>query len=760
MVFLAPLMLFGALAAAVPIAIHFFFRSRYRTVPWAAMQFLLTSLEQTSRRLKFQELLLLLARIAVLVLLAVALARPASWKSFAGAGAGDAVDAVFVIDTSYSMAVREADGQTRLDHARTAAKAILDNLPGGSTVQVVAVSDRAVELPEKGLRTPGDFGQVRNVLDRIEVTHLSTDFRPGFELAGQLLENAENPNKAIYLFSDMQGAGFQRQDRDLADAVKALSAKSAIYLVRCGSRSPTNVSVVGVTPAGGGLLHTGERTPFAVLLRNSGKQEVRGLTVRLEVDGQKEEGGSAAVLNEQRQQVLGPGETRAVTVTARFTQPGLSIVTATVSGDDLDVDNRLDRVVQVHDKVRVLVVDGKPDKRDPDKAASYYLGHALLTAPESLWGSYHIQPRVVPADDAHPRHLDGVDLCVLTNAPLREGGGDAGLSPEFVARLAERVHEGLALMVFAGDRVGADAYNRVLLEQHQLLPAKLTKPYDAAARDDPFLIDPSTAASFLSRFQDKPLVLIGLVEVQRALGVVEPAADSLDAGRVLLRYTPVQNEKTGRPAVLTRKVGEGTVMLVTTSPDTSWTAWPKAPEGIFLAFVRESLQGLLPGRAEGLNRVVGEPLTWHPPAGDVGKPAHLITPKGDAVRLPAVQLVQGQATLAVPETRLTGIYRIVLGEKPNDDKAPSVLFAVGLEPLPGDATRLRESENLEGMDEAEINALLGVPVTHLNAGVDPGGFVTAERFNKDWTFWVLAAVLGLVLFEAALAWFCGRPIAT
>ena len=46
------MMLWGAAAAGIPIALHFFFRSRYRTVPWAAMKFLLTSIEQTSRRLK------------------------------------------------------------------------------------------------------------------------------------------------------------------------------------------------------------------------------------------------------------------------------------------------------------------------------------------------------------------------------------------------------------------------------------------------------------------------------------------------------------------------------------------------------------------------------------------------------------------------------------------------------------------------------------------------------------------------------------
>src|SRR5262245_27092561 len=104
MSFLAPFMLLGTLAAGIPIALHFFYRSRFRNVPWAAMKFLLAALEQTSRRLKFQELLLLLLRVAVMLLLALALARP-TLRS-AGVGRGDAVDAVFVVDRSMSMSAR------------------------------------------------------------------------------------------------------------------------------------------------------------------------------------------------------------------------------------------------------------------------------------------------------------------------------------------------------------------------------------------------------------------------------------------------------------------------------------------------------------------------------------------------------------------------------------------------------------------------------------------------------------------------------
>ena len=103
MQFLSPLMLAGAAAISIPIALHFFFRARYKPLPWAPMRFLKEAIEQTSRRLRFQEWILLALRCLAIILLALALARP-GWKTAVTAGRGEAIDAVLVFDTSYSMA--------------------------------------------------------------------------------------------------------------------------------------------------------------------------------------------------------------------------------------------------------------------------------------------------------------------------------------------------------------------------------------------------------------------------------------------------------------------------------------------------------------------------------------------------------------------------------------------------------------------------------------------------------------------------------
>src|SRR5262245_47196678 len=235
MSFLAPYLLFGTLAAGIPIALHFFYRSRFRNVPWAAMKFLLAALEQTSRRLKFQELLLLLLRVAILLLLAVALARP-TLRS-AAAGRGDAVDAVLVIDRSMSMSARAGvapqgsdtyaqalrqfagvDGAvSRFDRARAAALAVLAALPQGSTVQVVAASDRAELL---GPRTPSHLDAAKAIIEQMTLTECGTDLEPAVSRAAALLEAGPSPGKELYVFSDMQKNGFDANPMKLNGALR------------------------------------------------------------------------------------------------------------------------------------------------------------------------------------------------------------------------------------------------------------------------------------------------------------------------------------------------------------------------------------------------------------------------------------------------------------------------------------------------------------------------------------------------------------
>ena len=282
---LATLLLWGPLAlgaASIPIVLHFFYRSRFRVVPWAAMEFLLTSIQQTSRRLKFQEILLLAARVSLMLLLALTMMRPSC--SSLSAGRGESVDAVLVLDTSYSMAAKEG-GQTRLELAKGAAHKIIESLPPSSTVQVIAGADRAALL---GPRTPSNLDQARQLIDALEVTDQATDFLPSAQEALDALKRGHAANKEVYLFSDMQKLGWEREGTAVKDTFDKIRRDARVVLVRCGDRVRRNATITGILPYSH-FPQTGERSTYVVQVKNTGTEPIRDVTVTLEIDGQAQD---------------------------------------------------------------------------------------------------------------------------------------------------------------------------------------------------------------------------------------------------------------------------------------------------------------------------------------------------------------------------------------------------------------------------------------------------------------------------------------
>ena len=59
----------GLAAVSIPIIIHILNRRRYKTVTWAAMEFLLRAMKKNRRRLRFEQWVLLATRCLLVFLL-------------------------------------------------------------------------------------------------------------------------------------------------------------------------------------------------------------------------------------------------------------------------------------------------------------------------------------------------------------------------------------------------------------------------------------------------------------------------------------------------------------------------------------------------------------------------------------------------------------------------------------------------------------------------------------------------------------------
>lgn len=736
MTFLSPGMLVGAAAVGVPIALHFFFKARYRRLPWAAMTFLREALEQTSRRLKFQEWVLLALRCLVILLLAAALARP-GLMSAGGTGRGEAVDAVLVFDTSYSMGAHDGD-KTRLERAKEAALGVLDSLPPNSSVQVYTCDDRAAFV---GPKSRYNLDQARQLIPTIQLTGLATDFLPGLTAALDAATSGTAPVKEIYFFSDLQKLGFERQQGAIRDKCDQIRTRANLVFVRCGKadRRVPNVAVKDVQ-AIGTIPHTKTRVPFVITLENTGTDPVGGVRVGLELQGKPVQD---VVLVDK----IDPGQVLPVTLTGDLDDAGPRVLTVRLTGDGLPGDNRLDKVVLVRDAIRVLLVDGDPNPESPADGGAHFVRNALTPVAESRTEEYFVRPRVMPAAEVSAAALADADVVYLLNVPA---DGPDGLAPDFVAKLKTFVTAGGGLVIGSGDKVTPEATNRVLgAAGAGLLPFELTGPAESAPEADPFGPAPESVAvpSFLAPFRDPPFSsALRQVDVMKVLPVNAVGAGSV-GGRVLLSTAD------GKPLVASRVVGDGEVVFVTTSLDEKWTNFAGRGSDAFVPFTQFLLAHLTGRKAGGGNQTAGVPLVWHPAEVGNGAGFELTAPPkpGEAgprkVRLPKDRPAKpgDRPTVTVPETFDPGVYRLVMDGQADDRGA---VFAVGPD--------LRESANLDSATDADIAKGLGYEPAVVMAGAGTEGAVNQQRVRREWTEWVLLAVLGVLVAESAWAWVCGR----
>jgi hypothetical protein len=732
--FLAPWMLFGTAAVSVPIIIHLFFKSRYRTVPWAAMKFLLTSIEQTSKRLRFQELLLLALRCLLLAALAFAMARP-MMSVARGTGRGDAVDAVFVIDTSYSMSASDG-AQARLDRVKAAATEVIDKLPPHSAVHIIGASDRATLL---GPRSPSDLEQGRRIVQGLELTSLASDIAPALVEARKTLETGQLPNKEFYLFSDMQKLGWEEQAASVKKAFKEVKDTAAVFLVRAGKRLPKNAAIIGITPQAG-VPRPGERVGFAVLIHNTGDEELQDVVVSLTSDPSIK-GEDKERTDTQTVPTLKVGETRTVTLSAKFEKSGPRALTARIKHDDVPSDNRYDQVIPVRDAVNVLVVNGGGNDRDAAKSSTFFLNHALLPIKDSERGKYFLQLREVEPRLASPALLTKTDLVFLVNVGVPDGKRTDGLRrvhlpTDFVAELGNWVRQGKSLIIIPGDNSQPDAFNKGLGD---LLPTPIHQVREYIPKQAPFFDRGTFTLPAFVKFKDDGY-FAGFSKIQspKILELAEPKAES--AAEAILRFD------TGLPALVRKRIDKGEVILFATAADPLWSDLPLS-FGEFIPLIQTMFAHLLQGQTQDLNTVAGRSLTWHPTDKEL-RNYSLQTPTGEFLRLGLPAVKDKRQVLTLPELAQAGIYRLVARSATQDETVAETGIPIAVTP------DLRESQDFTALTDEQIDTRLGFSPVHLSAGSDETSGM--DRFQKEWTLWALLAVLVLLVCEALLAWACGR----
>jgi hypothetical protein len=630
--FLAPLMLVGAIAIAVPIAIHLIGRRRARIVKFAALDFLMATKRKTARRLQLRERLLLLVRALVCGVIAVALAKPFTSCDRKGPMVTRGPQAaVIVIDDSFASGY-VVDGKPWLRTAIAEARRVMIQLGPEAEIAIVRTSEGA-DHPSELTR---DHVRVRDQLLAMEPSSRPADTTRALSRAAQLLAASSHARKTVFLFSLLEKTSFhpdeppwgtdgpQLQTIDLRPAKIANLAITALRVdpdPGAGSRGMAFDAEVGN--------YSDTATTVELQLAIADRVVARG---SLQV---------------------GPGEKKVKRFLATL-PAGTRATDASVSltGDALAIDDKRWVHASLRDDVRVLLVDGDPRTVRHDDEL-FYLQAALrpgdrddsgatirVITPDELSG---IDPKTrtknAPAID-----IADFDVVVLANVPA--------LPAERVAVLAEWVQHGGGIFIAPGDRVDSDAYDRTMLP---LMPQSLRDPVDVTwgappeERDSRALhlvkweADHPVFAPFA---KDAPLLADAKFFKISLLGPTTATADR----KVLARFT------NGAAALVEASIGSGRTMLFTSTLDTDWNDLPMHPG--FLPLMQQSVRHLARKHAVGGredDHVVGSSVVL--PTSDL-KRLEVRGPNG----LGAVfegDRISGRSSVRFGRTEHVGVYRVV-----------------------------------------------------------------------------------------------------
>lgn len=781
----------GMAAAALPVLIHLFNRRRFRRIRWAATDFLLEAERRNRRRMRLEEFILLALRCLAMALLGLALAR---WfvqprSLIASLGSAARTDHIIVVDDSYSMrALKDAAGSGEVDlttdatdrdagrvfdEARRAAQGLIEHI--GQVAPDDSVTLLLTSRPDEPVRTASSLRQVPPQSWNDDIRGLRPSWRAGnmsgtLQAARDLLDARQDTMRAaVYIISDFQRIDWipaSRQENgqvpssgndsrhasgpaDIlagwADRLRSLE----LLLVDVGREVPHNLSVASIRSDQSQAV-SGVVGRYHIRVENYGTQPSDSGELRVFM------GDTAlpAVLVP----ALGPNQSAEVPVELAFGQEGSQRLTVQLEADVLPVDNVRYAAVGVERALRLLIVNGEASS-DPYEDEAFLLNVALRPEGPEFSGNETV---IINEDEFEIADLADYHAVLLLNV--------SRVTHEMAGRLEQFASAGGGVAFFLGDQVDATTYNRLLFRNGTgVLPVRLGEQI-TVPMDQPGVHlaegGPSESDTMPFAVGAAPLLRDALVwhyfgtqdsshlPTAPASAPANPDEPSDQAttssaesqthrppARTLLRLDDAERS----PLLVERPLGQGRVLLCTTSADKEWNNLPDQP--VYVVLMLELAQYIARSSEASADQFVGEPIrlgldpTTFEPSALLKLPTYPGTP---AVRLDSrLDSSTGRAILDWAATDQPGIYQFDLRKLNGDEVTRQA--AVNLDPREADLRRADRNRLLASMAGLDVAYVTGTTLADR---------ARAEARQELWPALLLVLVFVLML-EQGLAWWFG-----
>ena len=730
--FINPFMLAGLVGIGLPVIAHLLSRRKYDVIRWGAMQFLNPS-RRTRRKMKLEELLLLLIRILAIAMIALAAARPWINSGFlTGYESAGSRDVVIIIDGSNSMS--RSDGLMTLHNkALKQAEEFLETLSPSDTITVIDARDKPFVLLDSPIQ---DRETIAELLKEIPPPGGAADLQQACEEAIGILGRGSNGAREVVIMTDRQRSSWDVTNdqswKRFDDIMKFPSMRPSVWVMDVGhGLAPVSQNIsLGQITLSRDLTVPDFPVRLEVDVLNSGKAAAK-VPLQILINGQR-----LAAMDETIE--VPGGSLTTFTRSVRFRSTGVSLLSVRVDlqSDPVQADNQSHAAIRVDSAIPVLLVESSSSGKQSHW--NTFFARIALTSPHNKnpW----IVATTVKATELSEEDLTGMAAVVLPSVDR--------LSLKSLDAVRKFIQDGHGAIITLGPETTPESFER-LYAKSGLLPTVTLREQITAVKDADIAVTIapySLEAGWLNRFREREGASLTQAAFEHWWHILPDGRRPDEDAEADTPAEKVDNERAAPPAIIAQltsghpllmqaRYGKGSVLLMGASLDASMSGLVATPD--FVPFIHEALFQMASSRIQ-RNVGFGQPLVTR--LTNVEDQELVFTTPDERTREASITTPAGQgetpeSTVGLSGTRVPGVFLLhknVEGAKPRDS------FVVNYDHIEDDQSELTKD------DRASLTANNRMQFVKNNEALAKGMYQdesTSELWGLLlWLFLVLLAV--------------------
>ena len=690
MIFLNPAVLFGLIAASIPVLIHLLNLKKLKKIEFSTLSFLKELQKNKIRKLKLKQWLLLALRMLIILLVVTAFARP-TLKGLALGGTTSAAKttAVFILDNTFSMSAVDPNG-SYFNQAKQTIINLLGNLQEGDEAALILVSDQSNGEVKTTLNLDEFSKQVRET----EISYSSGTINHAIIRAADILGKSKNFNKEIYLLSDFQ-KGRLAGEKSLPDLSRLLNDKVKLYTFNFSGKKIFNIGIDNLK-VNTQIFEIEKPVSFNVTVTNYSDQSADNAVLSLFINGER---------SAQQSISLSGGESKVITMEAVAKSTGYNDVLASLEDDDIVQDNKRYAFFYVPDKIPVAVFYA-------DKNDIKFIRTAL-----SLTG----EQGTVKLTEKNTEQISSFDLSQF-DVVIIVGSGNISNTD----RLKTYIDNGGGLFIMPGENTDISEFSEFISKlgfpQAEGAAGKLNEIRNAVSFDKVEFDHPI----FQNIFSDIDKKNIQSPDIYYHLKI-----STQGKGISIITLSD------GTSFLGEYKEGHGKALLLNTSPVLSWSNFPL--KNIFAPLLLKSVFYLASKDRPENEYFAGLPVTVT--LSNVAFPQIKVMRPDKTEEFINLEKSGSLNYITYSKTNISGNYRFYSGERIVDE------ISVNANPQESDTKYLSSSEFESYLDAIKFK---GKHIA-ISGNENPSEIVMQSRFGSElWRLFLIAALI-TALIEMAVA---------